>query len=63
MNSCTIKNLPLCTRKTACHIVCLFVCLFFIMKPDNPYFASRFGLEVNPLGVYPLGPRRSPEPL
>jgi len=40
--------------------VCLFVsfvCLFFVIKPENPYFASRFGLEVNSPGVYPLGPR------
>ena len=33
----------------------LFVCLFVGVKPDNLYFASRPGLEVNPLGVYPLG--------
>jgi len=39
---------------------CLFVCLFVGgIKPENPYFASRHGLEVNPLGVYPPGPRSS----
>jgi len=32
--------------------VCLFVCLPLIL-----YFASRLGLEVNPQGVYTLGPR------
>jgi len=36
-----------------------FVCLFVVIKPENPYFASRLGLEVTPLGVYPLGPRSS----
>ena len=37
------------------------VFLFFVLviKPENPYFVSRSGLEVNPLGVYPLGPRSS----
>jgi len=31
---------------------------FFVgIKPENPYLASRSGLEVNPLGVYPCGPR------
>jgi len=25
----------------------------FVVKPENPYFASRPGFEVNPLGVYP----------
>jgi len=39
-------------------IVCLF-CLFVGINPENPHFASRSGLEVNPLGVYPLGPRSS----
>jgi len=39
---------------------CIFVCLFFIFsKSENPDFASRLGLEVTPLGVYPRGPRRS----
>jgi len=37
----------------------LFVCLFFVVKPENPYFAFRFGLEVNPRGVYPPGPHSS----
>jgi len=37
----------------------LFVCLFVVIKPPNPYFASRPGLEVKPLGVYPLMPRSS----
>jgi len=37
----------------------VFVCLFVVIKPENPYFASRLGLEVTPLGVYPLGPRSS----
>ena len=35
--------------------LCLFVCLFVGIKPQNPYFASRLGLEVKPLEVYPLG--------
>jgi len=39
--------------------VCLFVCLFVVIQPKNPYFAFRSGLEVKPLGVYPLGPRTS----
>jgi len=39
--------------------VCLFVCFLVVINPKNPYFASRPGLEVNPLGVYPLGPRSS----
>ena len=44
--------------------VCLFVgdlvvCLFVAIKPENPYFATRPGLKVNPLGIYPLGPRSS----
>jgi len=40
----------------------LFVCLLVVIKPRNPssYFASRLGLAVKPLGVYPLGPRSSP---
>jgi len=33
-----------------------FVCSFVLITPENPYFASRSGLEVKPLGVYPLGP-------
>jgi len=37
----------------------LFVCLFISIKPKNPDFASRPGLEVKLLGVYPLGPRNS----
>jgi len=28
--------------------ICLFVCCFVVMKPDNPYSASRRGLEVSP---------------
>jgi len=32
----------------------LFVCLFVVINPENPYFISCRGLEVNPLGVYPL---------
>jgi hypothetical protein len=32
----------------------MFVCLFFVTKPENPYFASCFRLEVKPLIVYPL---------
>jgi len=35
-----------------------FVCFFVVVKPENPYFASRPGLEVKPLGVCPLGPPR-----
>ena len=34
--------------------------LFVVTKLENPYIASRLGLEVNPLGVYPLGPRSLP---
>ena len=46
-------------------LVCLSVfsfvslCLFVVIKPENPYFASHLGLEVKPLGVYPLGQRIS----
>jgi len=40
-------------------LFCSFVCLFIVIKPENPYFNSRLGLEVNPLGEYPLGPRNS----
>jgi len=40
-------------------LVCLFVCLYVVIKPDNPYFASYLGLEVNPPGVFPLGPYSS----
>jgi len=42
-----------------CPNFCLFVCLFVVIKPGNPYFASRLGLEVKCLGVYPFGPRSS----
>jgi len=35
----------------------VFVFLFVVIKPENSNFASRLGLEVTPLGVYPLGPR------
>ena len=38
---------------------CLFVCLFVVLKTKNPYFTSLSGLEVKPLGVYPLVPRSS----
>jgi len=41
-------------------VVCLLVFLFISIKPENPYFACRRGLEVNSLGVYLLGPRSSP---
>jgi len=37
----------------------LSVCFFISIKPENPYFASRRGLEVKPLAVYPRGPRSS----
>ena len=37
----------------------LSVFLFVVIKPENPYCASRLGLEVKPLGVYPLGPPSS----
>ena len=30
-----------------------------VIKPENPYFASRPGLEVTPLGISPLEPRSS----
>jgi len=36
----------------------LFVFLFVIKKPENPYFASHLGLA-KPLGVHPLRPRSS----
>jgi hypothetical protein len=36
----------------------LFVCLFVGIKPENPYFASRPGLEVNLLWR-PTAPQRS----
>ena len=36
-----------------------FVCLFVVIKPENPYFASVSGVEVKPLGEYPFGPRSS----
>jgi len=49
-NSCTIGFILFA--------VC-FVCLFVVIKPDNPYFASLSGLEVKPLGAYPLGSRSS----
>jgi len=36
-------------------IVFRFVfCLFVGIKPQNPYVASSPGLEVKPLGVFPL---------
>ena len=35
--------------------VFLFFCLFVVIKPQHSYLASHLGLEVNPLGVYPLG--------
>jgi len=37
----------------------LFVNLFVVIKPEDPYCAFRPGLEVKPLGVYPLGPSSS----
>ena len=40
-------------------LFCLFVSLFVIIKPENLFFVSYLGLEVNPLGVYPLGSRSS----
>jgi len=39
-----------CTQPTT-----LFVRLFVGINPNDPYFTSRPMLEVNPLGVYPLG--------
>ena len=41
------------------HIVTL-VCLFVVIKPENPYFASRPRREVKPPGEYPPGPRSYP---
>jgi len=41
-----------------CHQNVTFLLLISI-KPENSYFASCPGLEVKPLGVYPLGPRTS----
>jgi len=34
-----------------------FLILFFVfcLRPKNPHMTSYLGLEVNPLGVYPLG--------
>jgi len=45
-----------CTWRRHGLFVCLFVCCY---KPENPYFAFRLGLEVKPLGVYPLWPSSS----
>ena len=42
-----------------CLFVCLFACLFAVIRAENSYFASLSKLEVNPLRVYPLGPRSS----
>ena len=36
-----------------------FFRLLVVIKPENPYFASRPGREVKPLGVYPFGPHSS----
>jgi hypothetical protein len=52
-------QIDMSTERGSTKNVCLFVCLFVVMTPDNPDFASRLGLEVNTLGVYPLGPRSS----
>jgi len=46
-----INKVSICTGSAP-----LFVCLFVVIKPENPYSASHPGL-VNPLGVYPIGPR------
>ena len=34
----------------AMELVCLFDCLFVVIQPENPFFASRPGLEVEPPG-------------
>jgi len=36
-----------------------FFCLFVAIKPENSYFDTCLEREVNPLAVYPLGPRNS----
>jgi len=51
------------TLNSGCHglLFLFFVCLFFVViKPKNPYFACCPGREVNPLQVYPPGPRWYP---
>jgi len=40
-------------------LVSLFVCLFVVIKLENLQSTSCLGLEVIPLGVYPLGLRSS----
>jgi len=52
------RSLTPCLRPVSSSF-CLFVCLFVVINPENPYSAFRLGLEVKPLGVYPLGPRSS----
>jgi len=40
-----------------CPFFCfVFVCLFAIIKPESPHFASCPGFDVKLLGIYPLGP-------
>jgi len=42
-----------------CFFPFFFVGLFVVIKPENPFFTSRSGLEANPLGVYALEPCNS----
>jgi len=44
---------------SVCCFVALFVFWFVDIQPENQFFTPRPGLEVNPLGVYPLRPRSS----
>ena len=49
----------ICLRRVSFQKSSLFDCLFVVIRPENPCFASRPGLEVKPLGVYSLGPGSS----
>ena len=57
---CHLPRLPLLYQpeRLAVPASSSFFCLFVVIKPENPYFASRSGLEleVKLLRVYPLGP-------
>jgi len=52
---CTLVQC-ICSRL---YFLFLFVCLFVVIKPGKFYLVSCLGLEVKPLGVYPVGPRSS----
>jgi len=49
---CVLIHFPTSRSDKTRTLTFLFVCLFISIKPKNPYFASRFGLEVKHLGVY-----------